>query len=336
MLRQGQRSGSRAAHPAAVVARAGRQPAVASVSGNSTAQPAATNTSGKSPGEHDLDEATIALFDSLMQSPQHRPTIERIDALRCEPPPDLSLAGYTCAIAPGAFYKEFPHTGADGRLLGEAAKTLGCHVEVIPTASTGSLSDNAETILKWLSAHQDRPTILASVSKGGSDIKAALSRPGAAEAFRSVVAWISVGGILDGSPMVNWLLAKPLRLAIHRLLFWLRGYNFEVISDLLHGPGAPLSAPLVLPPQVHTIHVIGFPLTEHMTRRLTRLFRHRIAAAGPSDAAILLSDVCRWPGVVYPVWGADHYMRPSWELRSLAVAIFACLAERQASWEPTV
>jgi hypothetical protein len=333
MLTQGRRSGSRAPRPAAALDQSCRQGALACSAGQAAAQIRAENGAGRCPSEPELDQETVALFQSLVQSPKHRPTIERIDALRKELPHERSLAGYSCAIAPGAFYKEFPNTGADGRLLREAAELLGCRTEVIPTPSMGSLTDNAEAILKWLSAHQNQPIILASVSKGGSDIKAALAQSGAAEAFRSVVAWISVGGILDGSPMVNWLLARPLRLALHRVLFWLRGYNFEVIADLRYGPGAPLSAPLVLPPHLHTIHVIGFPLTEHMTRRMTRIFRQRIAGTGPSDGAISLTDVGGWPGVIYPVWGADHYMRPSWELRSLAVAIFAHLARRQANGE---
>jgi hypothetical protein len=256
-----------------------------------------------------------------------------LNALKSAAPEAHALAHMTVAIAPGAFYREFPHTGADGRLLRETAEKFGCRTELIPASSTGSLAENARVILDWLHGHRQQPVILASVSKGGSDIKLALSLPGAEEAFQHVAAWISVCGILDGSPNVHWLLRRPLRCAFYRTLFRLRGYNFDVIRDLRHGPGAPLDFPLRIPPHIAAMHVVGFPLTSHLTNRLSRTLHGRIAAEGPNDGAIRLIDACRWPGVVYPVWGADHYLRPSWELRHLAKALFAYLAESLARKE---
>jgi hypothetical protein len=284
--------------------------------------------------ERGIDYTTAVLYDRLIRSRTHGPVIAQIERLRHEPAQAPSLAGMTCAVAPGAFYREFPHTGADGRILRDAAEQFGCRTTVIPTASTGALESNATAILDWLRANTTRPVILASVSKGGSDVKAALARPGAAEAFQHVVAWVSVCGILDGSPMVNWLLHRRVRLAFYRFLFRWRGYNFDVIRDLRYGPGAPLNGALRLPRRLEPIHVIGFPLSQHMTNRLTCTLRQRIAALGPNDGSILLADACRWPGVVLPVWGADHYLRPSWELRTLARAIFAYLGRQVLHQEP--
>src|SRR5207245_4255064 len=74
------------------------------------------------------DFATALLYDRIVRSPKHGPFIERLDAL-CDGddapvPPKTVLA-----IAPGAFYVEFPHTGADGRLLREEAARLGIRSE---------------------------------------------------------------------------------------------------------------------------------------------------------------------------------------------------------------
>ncbi len=280
-----------------------------------------------------VDYATALLYDRLLRAPEHGPAIEQLSALRGASPQAGLLSGVTCAVAPGAFYREFPHTGADGRILRDAAEQFGCRATLIPSSSTGTLRENAQAILRWLEQNRSEPIILASVSKGGADVKAALALDGAHEIFRPVVAWVDVCGILDGSPMVNWLLARRLRTAFYRLLFRWRGYNFDVIRDLRHGAGAPLDFPLRLPRDLYALHVIGFPLTGHMTNRLSRTFRQRIASGGPNDGCVMLADVCRLPGVVYPVWGADHYMRPSWELRALARAIFAHLAARYSQKE---
>src|SRR5262245_27715020 len=72
--------------------------------------------------EHGIDYATRFLYERIVQSPEHQSTITRLNQLRDATPAGLSLAGFTCAIAPGAFFREFPHTGADGRILREAAE----------------------------------------------------------------------------------------------------------------------------------------------------------------------------------------------------------------------
>ncbi len=278
---------------------------------------------------HGIDFATALLFDRIKNSSEHRPAIDRLDALRHAggsanfvAPPNV-----TFAVAPGAFYKEFSHTGADGRILRDQAAKAGYRTTTIPVASTGTLSGNAAEICDWLGRQPDEKIILASVSKGGSDIKYALSLPGAAHAFRNVVAWINVCGILDGSPMVNWVLSRRMRTMFFRSVFWLRGYDFSVIRDLSWGAGSPLDFELQLPEHIKMISVVGFPLTSQITNRLSRTFRSRIASQGPNDGSVMLADACKLPGVIYPVWGADHYMRPSWALRTLALALLHYIAE---------
>jgi hypothetical protein len=272
-----------------------------------------------------INFATTLLFERVKNSTPHVPFIRQIDALRARTLPNRRLRA-TLAIAPGAFYREFPHTGADGQILIEQARRLGAPTCVIPTNSTGTLADNARQIVEWLASRPDNEAIiLGSVSKGGSDIKLALAR--SPDAFRNVVAWINVCGILSGSPMVNWLRAHRLHYLFYRLLFLLKRLDFRVIGDLNHGAGAPLDFELTLPPHLKAVHVVGFPLEEHLTNRLARTCHRRIADDGPNDGAIVLADACAVPGLIYPVWGSDHYMRPVWELRSLAGALLTYLGD---------
>ena len=42
-------------------------------------------------------------------------------------------------------------------------------------------------------------------------MKMALAQPGAELAFRNVVAWIDMSGILDGTHLIQWLAARRLR-----------------------------------------------------------------------------------------------------------------------------
>jgi hypothetical protein len=81
------------------------------------------------------------------------------------------------------------------------------------------------------------------------------------------------------------------------------------------------------------ITVIGFPLKQHMTSRLSRSCHRTLAQWGPTDGTTSLSDLVGWPGDVYPAWGMDHYFRPEAEARNLIAAVLRDLIEYPSSTE---
>jgi hypothetical protein len=275
-----------------------------------------------------IDFATAWVYKQVRQSPVHGPFIERLETQPRVLGSPRPLPA-TLVIVPGAFYVEFPHTGADGQLLREEAAKFGCCSELVPLPSFGSLAGNARILCEWLSARPEGPVLLASLSKGGADVKMALARPEAADAFRNVVCWINLSGLLQGTPLVDWLFASKLRSLWFRLLFWLRGYDFRIIPELARGSDTPLNFELRLPPHLKAIHVVGFPLVRHLSNALARRCFHRAQHLGPNDGAgIVLADVGRLPGLVYPVWGADHYLRPAeLDVREIARRILQYLSD---------
>jgi hypothetical protein len=97
-----------------------------------------------------------------------------------------------------------------------------------------------------------------------------------------------------------------------------RRQRFADIQELAHGAGSALCRPLVVPPHIRVIHVVGFPLVEHLSNDWARRGHARLAPLGPNDGGgVLLSDFVDLPGSVYPVWGADHYLNPPWNVRPL-------------------
>jgi hypothetical protein len=274
-----------------------------------------------------IDAATTFIYRSILESPRHAPFIRRIEELcRKDRPaawdPDVELV-----VVPGGFYRENPSSGADGRLVREQAEELGCSTDLIPLVSLGGLHDNATIICDWLAAHRERRVVLASLSKGGADVKVALAMPGAKEAFDHVVGWINICGIVDGSPMAQWLFSRSPFATLIRAYYRLRGQSLEFMHDLRYGPGAPLDFELRLPSHMRMISVEGFPLREHLTNFVARRCHEVLAPLGPNDCGLVLADVCALPGFIYPLWGADHYLRPKSDVRKLVRAILQYLAE---------
>jgi hypothetical protein len=276
-----------------------------------------------------LEEATARLYRSVCESPRHRGFIEKIDSLMGEapaspvPPGDLKLV-----IVPAAFYRQNPRSGADGRVARTQAERLGWQVDSIPLASDGPTPENARLICDWLTAQRGSRLVLVSLSKGGSDLKAALRLPGAARAFERVVCWLNLSGILSGTPLSEWLLSWQVEAAFSRLYYSVRGASVEFVRDLRREPGGPLDFELQLPPHLQLISVTGFPLRAHITSGLGRRCYDRVAPHGPNDGVIVLSDVCSLPGLIYPIWGADHLLRSGANMDHLMSALLRFVAQQ--------
>ena len=273
-----------------------------------------------------IDFATALLYDRIRSSARHGPFIRRLESS-----PDPRSGGparpdLVVGVVPGAFYLENPITGADGGFVREAASQLGCPSEVVPLRSFGSVPDNARAVCAWLLQRPATESIvLVSLSKGSAEVKLALKRPEAPAAFRRVVLWLNVSGILLGSPAVRWLLRRRMRFYLVSLLLRLRGHRPDVIRELDYGPGTLLDDDLRVQDWLTVIHVAGFPLERHLSSRLARRGFRRLAPLGPNDGAgIVLADLCRLPGLIYPVWGADHYLRPEWDIAGLFARLVAC------------
>jgi len=268
-----------------------------------------------------IDAATTWLYRRVVDSPLHGPFIRRIDEACARPAPPAWNRDARLAIVPGASYKEAPDTDADGRVVREVAEGLGLATDLVPIATTGSVRQNARTLCDWLLAQPERPLLLASLSKGGPDIKLALAEPDAERAFARVAGWINLCGILDGTPVADLLLSRRPDAVLLRVFLRLRGRSPAFLRDLRYGPGGLQDVELRLPPHIQLISIVGFPLREHLTRRISRRCHAHLARHGPNDGGVILSDVCALPGLLYPIWGADHFLQPKTDVRPLMAAI---------------
>lgn len=136
----------------------------------------------------------------------------------------------------------------------------GCGSEFVPLASRGSVRHNADLLAAWLARQMKERCVLVTVSKGGPDLMLALARPDAPELFRNVVAWLNLCGPLNGTPIADWIPASPLRNWALRLQYRIQRRDFGFVTDMCHGPGSPLQAPVSLPAHLRLVSFIGFPL----------------------------------------------------------------------------
>jgi hypothetical protein len=276
-----------------------------------------------------VDFATALLFDRVHHS-FHRAFITEVDRLMAAPRAIVDPAAWLVGIVPAVFYQQMPQAGADGRVVRETAAGLGLSCELVPLLSAGTLAENARILCDWLARHRQRKIILVSLCKGGADVKYALNAPAGWAAFQPVVAWVNVCGTLSGSPFAEWLLTTKPRFIAAWVYFKCSGHNFQVLREIVPRPNGPLSAPLRLPDSLRLINLVGFPLKRHLSNAFIRRCHQFISPGGPNDGGVLLTDACQLPGSLYPVWGADHYLRPDVRARAILAAVFTYLDEEFA------
>ena len=260
---------------------------------------------------------------SACRSDEHGRFIRAVDATPDTPEARALLHDVTVAIVPGAFYVEYPKTGADGRFVLDEAARLGCKTTRVPLLSFGPLRENAQCLLEWLDRQPAQPIILVSLSKAGAEVRLAprryfRSRP--IPACRGLVQLQRVGP-RDGDGQLA--VPAPTAGVSVRLLFRWNGYSYGALHELERWPGI-LDADFHIPEDLLTIHLYGFPLVRHLSRPIARRGHSRLAPLGPNDGgASLLADLVGLPGSIYPVWGADHYLQPAWDIDGLVRAIVA-------------
>jgi hypothetical protein len=258
-----------------------------------------------------IDFATALLYDRIVRWPRQAEFLEQL----ADPIP-AAARDLLIAVVPGAFYLEDKNSGADGHAIMEIAETLSCRAERVQLGSFARLKENVRILCDWLSKRKEENIVLVSLSKAGAEVKLALME--FPEVFHHVITWIDLSGLHFGTPLMNWLLPRRWRMLAIRLMFWIRDYDLAALQELERGPGRMLDFSLQVPEHMRIVHVVGFPLRRHLSRPRSRRGFQRIAPMGPNDGgAILLADLVRLPGLIYPLWGADHFLKPAEELQPM-------------------
>ena len=283
-----------------------------------------------------IDFATALVYDRLLGSPEHGPFIERVrsaatDGRRGRQPGLL-------AIVPGVGYVEFPQTGADGRRLREGAEGWGWRVETVsrsPASAALARQRPGDSPTGSPAGPRSSGSCWSRSAKAGRTSRPpwpARRRPAASAEWAS--GSIS-SGILEGTAIANWTSAQR-RCGYRRFvrfLFWWKPAGAGVSTartrgQLDRGPAARSGGRCRIPArEMCVVHVVGIPLSCHLRSKRARRGHRRLAGYGPNDGGgILLGDLCRLPGRIYPVWGQDHLPRaglgrPSLDPRILHAAL---------------
>ncbi len=281
--------------------------------------------------EHGADRAAALFYERTIREPANAALIDFID--RTEPDlrkrrPDYSDEGVLLAVVPGMFWQDNPEIGASGEELRQLAAELGIRSSIVPVEQTGSVEANGRDICDFLDQQKEaRSIIVASVSKGGGDVKTALKMCPSGPGMRKVRAWFNIAGITHGSHLVNEIEETLAYKAEARAYFCWKGYNWDGLVSMRAEQGAPLEFDLRVPDHITVVNIAAVPLSRHVTPRARPYYR-QLMQYGPNDGISLLADSSIPGGVTYPAFRNDHYFRAPMSAQRMQAFLVYIMSKR--------
>ena len=212
-------------------------------------------------------------------------------------------------FVPGYGYERNPETGADFAGPRAILEQQGYRTLLIEPDELGTVEENATIIAERLRelAENESRIVLVSTSKGGPEVALALGELLPVGESAHVQAWISVGGLLRGSPQADRALRWPKRWFAKTVL-WFKVLRPGIIENLSTGVRRPAFDRLELPSHVLMVQYVGVPLSGQVGRKVHGRYR-KMRRLGPNDGLTLLADELVPGGIVVTDVGLDHYYR---------------------------
>lgn len=231
------------------------------------------------------------------------------------------LRGYYVVFVPGLEYTDTTNGGdfARQRRLFTAS---GIANEMIVTDPWGLTDDNAEIIANRLRelSKQHEKIIVVSASKGGLETAVTLGKVMKPEETKSIKAWVSIGGILKGSPVADTYLKWP-KCWIAEIGLMTKGKKINLVQDVSYKKRVEDFSELRFPDNIKIVHFVGAPLATQINKKLKSLYCS-IIKFGPNDGLTPLADELTENGVVVTELGFDHYYRhPEIDKKTIAMAM---------------
>jgi hypothetical protein len=250
------------------------------------------------------------------------------------PAPVENASRFTVLFAPGWDYIALGKiTGADFALARSLAAQHGFEVEMAAFQPNGSIEGNARIFAADVArlARAGRRIIVSSASTAGPSVQVALAELVPAEERAAIAGWLSIGGLLQGSPIVEYLLEWPQRAIFEGGVLW-KGWERDAIIELGTTRGRQRFERLRLDPALRIVNYVSVPLSGQVGPH-ARSNYPVLAREGPNDGLTLLADAIVPGSLTIVALGSDHFIADDPRIKEKAAALMRLMV-RVAQGDP--
>ncbi len=222
---------------------------------------------GRVARHHSPDVATLLFLEAVEARPEARRFRARFErelavVRRHGPAHDPPrFDDVEVVVVPGWFHEAFgAETGADLASQRRVLESLGVSTRFVAVDENGTVEANARQVADALRAiPHDRRVVIVSASKGGPEVARALGRELAPSEVSHVRAWLSIGGVLRGTPFADRVFLPDLCWLAQARLAW-DGFDLEGARSVRTSRRRADFDTLTLPPHVHVVAFVPVPL----------------------------------------------------------------------------
>ncbi|MEW8027416.1 MAG: hypothetical protein AB2792_18175 [Candidatus Thiodiazotropha sp.] len=276
---------------------------------------------------YSVDFAALFLADRLLNDKCNREINQAFAKhLNNETAINTDISAYRVLFVPGWDYAETGHfTGADFARPRELANEFGLENYFVKLPPTGGVEENAAVLAADISRHipSNKKLILVGASSAGPAIHLALSNLFANQQQGRIAAWLNLGGILQGSPIVDhyqvwyrhWLLT---------FATWHKGWDKQAILSMGTRQSRKRYARLQVDPDILVINYIGIPLSGQISRYSVDNYPI-LRSEGPNDGLTLITDAIAPNSLTIVALGSDHFFAEDPRIDQKTVALMKLL-----------
>jgi len=279
------------------------------------------------------DFAALFLVDRLWADERNQNIQRLFHHQLARPPSELfsppkNASEYLILLVPGWNYLDTGHvTGSNFAAPGVMIDRLKIENELVPIPPTGSVFQSAEVIAQSILRHSkgDRKIIVVGASAAGPSIHYTLGGLLDHQQLGSVVAWVNLGGILQGSPLVDYFQKWPQKLVMNMVLFFW-GWDNDEIMTMSAQQTRERTKTLELPPDLTVINYLGLSLTGDLSP--LSIYKYPIIEdQGPNDGLTPLVDIIAPGSITLTATRSDHYFSQDPEIDIKTIAIVKTIIE---------
>lgn len=229
---------------------------------------------------------------------------------------------YMVLFVPGWDYEATGYlTGSDFQVPRRLITALGIENHLVKIPSNGSVEENARYLSHEIMrrSQSSKKIIIAGASSAGPAIHLVLGSPLSLQQHRSVVAWVNAGGILQGSPLIDYMQRWPQRW-LFNFITWYKDWDREKILSMSTAQSRERFTQQTLDDGLLVINYLGLSLSGQLSQH-SRDKYPLIVPEGPNDGLTLLADAIVPHGVTIITSGSDHFFAedPLFEIKTVAL-----------------
>lgn len=230
-------------------------------------------------------------------------------------------------MVPGYGYVENgQETGADFASPRKLLQDLGYQVDFVEIDQFGSVEANAEFLSRRILSQREHKVVLVGASSANPAIHLALGKLLKPSDLKHVLAWLNLGGILQGVPVLDKFSAGP-QAWLFSALMWFKGWERSSFESMSTVASRKRFAALSVPKHIAVYNYLGLSLSGDISRFAWDKYL-MMREEGPNDGLTLLPDILAPNSLSILSFKTDHFFAEDPDIDTKTLALLVTIIER--------